>query len=609
METGQIGISAGNVSIGPGHPVLIQSMCSVPTSDTRACVEQCIRIFDAGGGLIRLTTRNIAEARNLENIRKELNNRGYTQPISADVHFNPDIALVAARTADKVRINPGNFAAEDIEKPLLEFLEVCRQHQTAIRIGVNHGSLSERILEKYGDTPEGMVESALEYLRICKREGFTDLVVSLKSSNTRIMVYSNRLMQKRMLEEGMQFPLHLGVTEAGEGEDGRIRSAAGIGSLLLEGLGNTIRVSLTEDPEKEIPVAEKLINTCRRDGTAEQPVEKNGTPSAERHGGTAVDGSVVAEFKRRESFTNGAMGGGQAPVVISEIDEHSEPDPSSMVGNSDADCFHVSDFDFVPDHRLLEDLPAERPYIMNYEAWILDHYPRHNFFPLYDLPGFLSREKESGLLNLILVRPEEVNQVLERLNTTDVPVALVFMHNMEPGTRDAFLHLAHGTYHPIIIQADYNDNDLEIFQVRAAAELAWYFIDGYADGIWLDNPFARRPVPRSTAFKILQACRARMTQTEFIACPSCGRTLFNIQDRLSEVRKALSHLNHLKIAVMGCIVNGPGEMADADYGYVGAGKGKVSLYRQKEVLRKNIPEDEALNELIQIIKENGDWKD
>jgi (E)-4-hydroxy-3-methylbut-2-enyl-diphosphate synthase len=596
MEADKITISIGNVSLGPGQPVLIQSMCSVSTMDTDACVEQCIRIFDAGGGLVRLTTRNIKEAGNLKIIRDELISRGYSQPISADVHFNPEIAFEAATIAEKVRINPGNFAKGDMKTPFKEFLDLCKKHNTAIRIGVNHGSLSERILKKYGDTPEGMVISALEYLRVCESENFKNVVVSLKSSNTRIMIYSNRLMIRKMKEEGMEYPLHLGVTEAGSGEDGRVRSAVGIGSLLLEGLGDTIRVSLTEEPELEIPVAEKLLEaTGRNKGSA--------TRSAAGNNETAI-----TEFKRRDSFTNGLIGGGQVPVVIAEIDENGEPDPSSMLGSSDTDCFHVSDFDFVPDHRLLEDLPADRPYIMNYEAWILDHYPLHNFFPLFDLNGFLKREKESGLLNLILIRPDEVTAALEQLNTIDIPLALVFMHDSDSQTRGAFKELADGTYHPIFIQADYNDTDLELFQVKAAAELAWYFIDGHADGIWLDNPFAGRPVPRSTAFKILQACRARMSETEYIACPSCGRTLFNIQKRLEEVRSATSRQIHLKIAVMGCIVNGIGEMADADYGYVGAGKGKVSLYRRKEIVKKNIAEEDAVEELVKLIKKNGDWK-
>ncbi|MFC2112986.1 (E)-4-hydroxy-3-methylbut-2-enyl-diphosphate synthase [Bacteroidota bacterium] len=590
METEKMTVTIGNLSIGPGQPKLIQSMCNVSTMDTEACVEQCIGIFEAGGGLARLSARNIKEARNLKIIREELNSRGYPQPISADVHFNPSIAFEAATVVEKVRINPGNFADGDIETPFMEFLDLCRKHNTAIRIGVNHGSLSERILEKYGDSPQGMVESALEYLRICKREDFSNVIVSLKSSNTRVMIYSNRLMRQRMEEEKLEYPLHLGVTEAGDGEDGRVRSAVGIGTLLLEGLGDTIRVSLTEDPEAEIPVAEKLLKATGLKAEGNRETE-------------------IIEFKRRDSFTNGSIGGGQVPVVIAEIDENSIPDPSSMKGSSDTDCFHVSDFDFVPDHRLLEDLPADRLYIMNYEAWVLDHYILHNFFPLFDLNGFITREKESGHLNLIIIRPEEVTDALERLNAVDIPLALVFMHDSEPLTRETFKDLADGTYHPIFIQADYNETDLELFQIKAAAELAWYFIDGHADGLWLDNPFAKRSVPRSTAFKILQACRARMSETEYIACPSCGRTLFNIQERLSEVRKTTSHLTHLKIAVMGCIVNGPGEMADADYGYVGAGKGKVSLYKSRELVKKNIPEQDAVEELIKLIKDNGDWKD
>ncbi len=598
METDKITVSIGTVSIGPGQPVLIQSMCNVSTMDTDACVDQCIRIFEAGGGLARLTASNVEEARNLKNIRKGLNRRGYTQPISADVHFNPAIAFEAAGVTEKVRINPGNFAHGDIETPFMEFLDLCKKNNTAIRIGVNHGSLSERILEKYGDTPRGMVESALEYLRICSRENFKNVVVSLKSSNTRIMVYSNRLIKLRMQKEGLEYPLHLGVTEAGEGEDGRIRSAAGIGTLLSEGLGDTIRVSLTEDPEMEIPVAEKLLEATGdfRD-TLSKGIDIKTTPSE------------VIEVNRRESKKMGLIGGGQAPVVIAEPDGLDEPEGSSIPGYSDTACFPLPDFNRIPDHRLLEDFPAGQLFILNYEAWILDTYSEQNFFPLFDLNGFLARGKTSLVLNFILIRPEEVQDALEQLPQDDIPCCLIFMHSSGFRSKEAFLNLARQTNFPLIIQADYKDNDLEMFQIRTASELAWYFIDGYADGIWLNNPFAGRRVPRSTAFKILQACRARMSETEYIACPSCGRTLFNIQERLAEVKKATSHLKHLKIAVMGCIVNGPGEMADADYGYVGSAKGKVSLYRQTEVIKKNIREEDAVVELIKLIKENEDWKD
>lgn len=577
METDQITASIGNILLGPGHPVMIQSMCSVPTMDTQACVDQCIRIFDAGGGLSRITARNIEEARNLDIIRRELNRRNYLQPISADVHFNPAIAEIAATLVEKVRINPGNFTSGDIEKPFLELLNICRENNTAIRIGVNHGSLSERILQKYGDTPEGMVESALEYLRICRRENFNNTIVSLKSSNTRIMVYANRLMQKCMEEEKLEYPVHLGVTEAGEGEDGRIRSAAGIGTLLEEGIGHTIRVSLTEDPEMEISAAKKVLESSA--GKSEK-----------------LGGYYVNEFKRRDSKAYGILGGGQIPVVIARKAGTNGSDP---------------DFCFIPDHRLPDDPSSRKKYILNAEAWLLEEYPPDNFFPLFDLPGFISSRKTSETLNFILVRPDEIKKAIKDLKPDEVPCCLVYMHDGNPSSKEKFLHQSENIHSglPVVVHGTYKDHDIELFQIRAASELAWYFIDGYADGIWLDNPFVDASVALSTSFKILQATRARMTETEYISCPSCGRTLFNIQKTLAEVKQATSHLKHLKIAVMGCIVNGPGEMADADYGYVGTGKGKVSLYRNRQAVKKGIRERDAVKELVLLIKENGDWID
>lgn len=588
METDQINISIGNIVLGPAHPVLIQSMCNVSTMHTQACVDQCIRIFDAGGGLVRITARNIHEARNLENIRKELNHRGYHQPLCADVHFNPQIAMTAATRVEKVRINPGNFAAGDIEKPFLELLKTCRKYHTALRIGVNHGSLSESILERYGNTPEGMVESALEYLRICKRECFRHVVVSLKSSNTRVMIYANRLMCRRMSQEQMQYPLHLGVTEAGAGEDGRIRSAAGIGTLLNEGTGDTIRVSLTEEPELEIPVARKLLET-----------------TSGNRGNTG--NHYATEFRRRMSDKYGILGGGQVPVVIAGT----EGEPARTAENAETEA----DFFFVPGHLRREKVSPAKKYLLNAEDWIMDEYPGEHFFPLFDLPGFRSRTKVSSQVNFILVRPEELQEAMQELVRSKQPCCLVYLHDGKSSSREKFLTMAEQNEFrfPVLVRAEYHDQEEELFRIRAAGELAWYFIDGYADGIWLENapdgPNHRYSLSCSTSFKILQASRARMTQTEYIACPSCGRTLFNIQDTLAKVQKATFRLRHLKIAVMGCIVNGPGEMADADYGCVGSAKGKVDLYRNRKAVKKGIREEDAVRELVFLIKENGDWID
>ena len=601
MEADEITVRIGNKTLGHDYPVLIQSMCNVPTLDTNACVDQCIRIFEAGAGLSRITARNVKEAKNLHSIRQQLTDKGYDQPLCADVHFNPAIALEAAKSVEKVRINPGNFASGDIETPFLEFLEICRKHNTAIRIGVNHGSLSERILEKYGDTPEGMVESALEYLRICRRENFKNAVVSVKSSNTRIMVYSNRLMKQSMERENLVFPIHLGVTEAGEGDDGRIRSAAGIGTLLGEEIGETIRVSLTEEPEFEIPVAEILLEASDGMRGKIKQVTRTG-------------------FTRRESVKTGLIGGGQTPVVIARMNGKNSETNSSVPGASDSSKNGViipgpgltdPDYYFISDHVMIGGMSGQKRCILNAEAWLLDDYPEGRYFPLFDLKGFLSSEKTSGIMNFILIQPDQVTEARTKLKQITIPCCLIYLHHSGSQYREAFLELAEDPdiRIPVIIQATYNDHDEEMFKIRAASELSWYFIDGYADGLWMDRPFKDQAVPMTIAFKILQASRARMTETEYIACPSCGRTLFNIQDTLDEVKKATSHLKHLKIAVMGCIVNGPGEMADADYGYVGSGKGKISLYRQKEIIKKNIKEEDAVMELLDLIKKHGDWID
>jgi (E)-4-hydroxy-3-methylbut-2-enyl-diphosphate synthase len=582
-------IKIGNQYMGGGEPVLIQSMTNVATMDTRACVEQCMRIFDAGAALVRITTASIREARNLQNIRRELSDRGYHLPLSADVHFNPGIAEVAAEHVEKVRINPGNFTREDMETPFLKLLSVCRRHETAIRIGVNHGSLSERILGKFGDTPEGMVESAMEYLKICQRQRFHKVVISLKSSNTRIMVYANRLLQRRMLEENLDYPVHLGVTEAGEGEEGRIRSAVGIATLLQEGIGDTIRVSLTEDPEMEIPAARKLLEAVYGTGPGPAGVYHRGKPSP-------------TSYQKRRSRPADLIGGGKVPVVMTRFPDEPLEKPAGAT---------VPDYVLVSDHELVNDLPGGHRYILTAESWLLDEYPREAFFPLFSLQDFMDCGEASGVLNFVIVSPGETRKASTLLRTVKDPVCLVYLHDTTKESRQAFMDLVEDeTFNlPVVIMASYHERDRERFWISTAAELAWYFIDGYGDGLWLDHPFADNDQLSATAFKILQATRARMTETEYIACPTCGRTLFNIQDTLREVKAATSHLSHLKIAVMGCMVNGPGEMADADYGYVGSGRGKVTLYRNKEIVKKNIPQQNAVEELLLLIKTYGDWHD
>jgi (E)-4-hydroxy-3-methylbut-2-enyl-diphosphate synthase len=434
-----------------------------------------------------------------------------------------------------------------------------------------------------------MVESAMEYLTVCQQQQFHDVVVSLKSSNTRIMVYANRLLQMRLIRESMDYPIHLGVTEAGEGEEGRIRSAAGIGTLLREGIGDTIRVSLTEEPEKEIPAARKLLETVL--GT-----------SSEWTGKPPVQGSAATSYQRRQSRKAGIIGGGQIPVVITRFPEEPlKKHPRST----------EPDFVFVSDHELIKDLPEGNRYILTAESWILEEYPRETFFPLFSLQDFMDYGKTSGILNFVIIGPGETRQAFNALKKSKDPVCLIYLHENTDESRRLFTGLVEDLHFdlPLIIMASYNESDQEKFWIRTATELSWYFIDGYAQGLWLDHPFADNDQLSASAFKILQATRARMTETEYIACPSCGRTLFNIQDTLREIKAATSHLSHLKIAVMGCIVNGPGEMADADYGYVGSGRGKISLYRNKEIVKKNIPQQNAVEELLHLIKSNGDWHD
>lgn len=544
-------IKIGPFEIGGDAPIRIQSMTNTNTMDTGATVEQCIRIIIAGADFVRLAVRNQKEAENLGNIKSELKKRGFEIPLIADVHFNPKIAEISAGIADKVRINPGNFAGSDFKDKLISLLRICKKNHTAVRIGVNHGSLSERIMEKYGDTPEGMVESAMEYLRICTKENFYNVVVSLKSSNTRIMIWSNRLLVKTMQDEGMHFPVHLGVTEAGEGEDGRLRSAAGIGTLLGEGIGDTIRISLTEDPEKEIPVARKLVSLF---------------------GNTRHEPDIIPDWDQLISFTRKTgriknIGDIQVPVVISSADESKE-----LSGN------HVSDI--APD---------------------------------YVFTTSENRAKKPDKINFILVRPEELVKLVDSEQMKNIRKYVLVIQS-EPGNHlslfNAFnKYIRSGYTNPVIIRAVYTDSDPELFLLKVSTEIGRYFIDSLADGIWLENSNFTSSENTHLAFSLLQATRARIFKTEYIACPSCGRTLFDIQDTLAKVKAATSHLKHLKIAVMGCIVNGPGEMADADYGFVGSAPGRVTLFKQKKAVKKNIPAENAINEMIHLIKDCNDWID
>jgi (E)-4-hydroxy-3-methylbut-2-enyl-diphosphate synthase len=593
----------GLIEVGGDAPIRIQSMTNTDTMDTDATVEQCIRIIQAGADFVRLTVRNQKEAENLKNIKNELNKRGFDTPLIADVHFNPKIAEISAVIVDKVRINPGNFAGDDFEDKLVSLLEICKKNKTTIRIGVNHGSLSERIMQKYGDTPEGMVESAMEYLRICTKENFSNIVVSLKSSNTRIMIWSNRLLVKTMQDEGMHFPVHLGVTEAGEGEDGRFRSSVGIGTLMSEGIGDTIRISLTEDPEKEIPVARKLVSLFR---------------SIRNEPENIPDWNQLTYLIRKSGRIMN-IGDTQVPVVISSADNFEE-----LTGNHENDItpdyvFLNNKNDFTPDHfyttseNKFVDPVKGISLITDSEQWqSVKKYDRQ-CFPLFSLTQFIKNKKRSPFLNFVYVLPEEIENLKYSEHLKDNR-KYVLVIQAGPGNQISLYHaintiIRSGLTNPLIIRATYTESDLEMFILKISVELGRYFIDKLADGIWLENSNFTSSENARLAFNLLQAARARIFKTEYIACPSCGRTLFNIQDTLANVKAATSHLKNMKIAVMGCIVNGPGEMADADYGLVGSAPGKMTLFKQKKIIKKNIPEENAISELINLIKDCNDWID
>jgi (E)-4-hydroxy-3-methylbut-2-enyl-diphosphate synthase len=516
-------VNVGGICMGNEFPVRIQSMTNTLTADIQGSVVQCIGIIKAGADYVRLTVPSMADIQAFDQIRKRLRHEGYHTPLIADVHFNPEIAIGVASVADKVRINPGNFGSPE---NMIRLIEVCRKHGTVIRIGVNHGSLSEAMMDKYGDTPEGMAESAMEFLRICTEQNFDQVVVSMKSSNVRVMVYATRLVADMMLKEGIKFPLHLGVTEAGEGEDGRIKSAVGISTLLAEGIGDTIRVSLTEDPEAEIPVARKLVSISENMSNADEWIK-------------IENPSYRYSFIKRYSRKTGNIGGNNFPLVIG--------------------------FDAID--SVVHFVDATYDKINN--AWLQDLHNDPNAVIVY-----------SPSKNNI---PSELKWLRKCLDNAGCAVPVVFRLNLyEESAEDVLL--------------------------KSASWLGGSFIDGFGDGIWLTN---KLPVGKNycdtIALGILQACRARISKTEFISCPSCGRTHFNLMETIARIKAATSHLKGLKIGVMGCIVNGPGEMADADYGYVGAGKGKITLYKARQVVKKGIPESDAVQELINLIKENNDW--
>ena len=598
-------VRVGDTPLGGIHPIRVQSMATVSTNDTEGAAEQAIRIIKAGGEYVRFTTQGTREADNMRFISTLLRKEGYTAPLVADVHFNARVAEVAAQWCEKVRINPGNYVdpgrsfkhleytdeeyaqeLQKIEQRLLPLLQICRKNHTAIRIGVNHGSLSDRIMSRYGDTPAGIVESCMEFLRICQREQFHDVVISIKASNTVVMVQSVRLLVAEMEREGMNYPLHLGVTEAGEGEDGRIKSAVGIGALLADGIGDTVRVSLSEEPENEIPVARHLVNYI---------TQRAGHPMIPGH---ACEKFEFLHPERRSTVAVEHIGGRQVPVVIvsGQGDEEFENDlhPDFIYTGKQ---LPVADKASAPDDR--------QCYIVDFD--IYDGTPgTYPIFPHAAMPFIGSVDAPMKFLVLEYgVNPDDYLACLK--THPEVVVVNVSRHANRLGEQRALVHemMRAGVTNPVVMCQAYahSKEEKDHLQIEAAADMGALMIDGLTDGFWLMNngdiPLAEIA---STAFGILQAARLRTTKTEYISCPGCGRTLYDLQSTIASIKAATAHLKGLKIGIMGCIVNGPGEMADADYGYVGAGPGRISLYRQKECVERNIPESEAVEKLLQLIK-------
>ena len=597
-------VNIGNTPLGDENPIRIQSMANVSTMDTEAAVRQAIRMIEAGAEYVRFTAQGEREARNLGEIRKELNAQGYTTPLVADIHFNPRAADAAAEEVEKVRINPGNYvdkvktfdlleytdeeyAAElqKIRDRFVPFLNICKEHGTAIRIGVNHGSLSDRIMSRYGDTPKGMVASCMEFLRICRDENFPDVVISIKASNTVVMVKTVRLLVRTMEAEGMHYPLHLGVTEAGDGEDGRIKSAVGIGTLLTDGIGDTIRVSLSEDPEAEMPVARKLVDyILERQG--HKPITASLTPGYD----------PITATRRISRVTEG-IGGNFPPIVISDR------------SNGDFEFDHLS----MPDYIYIgaedpENLPDTFRMLVDAHFWK----ERPNAFPYFIASEIEEMKKFNSPLKFIrLTFNDLTSRTLEILKQDPTVVVVLSTHHRNAvGSQRAAMHklMIAGCDVPIILHREYHETDKESLQLKSAADFGTLLLDGFGNGLMLQDDDCEATTTDSCMFGILQATRTRISKTEYISCPSCGRTLYDLQTTIARIKEATSHLKGLKIGIMGCIVNGPGEMADADYGYVGAGRGQISLYKGKECVLKNVAEEDAVERLVQLIKENGDWQ-
>ena len=678
-------VTIGHIPMGANNPIRIQSMTTTDTMDTIATVEQTIRMVDAGCEYVRITAPSVKEAKNLALIKKELIVRGYNVPLIADIHFTPNAAEEAARIVEKVRINPGNYAdkkrfenfeytsteynaeLERIYKKFSPLVKVCKEYGTAMRIGTNHGSLSDRIMSHYGDTPQGMVESAMEFMRMCEDLNYYNLVISMKSSNPQVMVQAYRLLVETMVKEGMNYPLHLGVTEAGDGEDGRIKSAVGIGALLEDGLGDTIRVSLTEDPEFEAPVAISLadrykerelsvisyqlsdnrkelsVDSYQLSDKKKQPTTDNRQPITDNRQQTTDNRQQTTDNrqqtteshnpyeyqKRHTSELNTFIGGHQVPRVIIDLSQKNLKDPSILadVGylySSLLDKYNMAeqstDFVYLADELPSFSFPGNLKQLYNYSTWKL-LVDKSNCHPFYSLEEFISSKDHDPALNLVSISNQDIDSELFKELPIDNTLVFVLETHAICGLQDqrnAFFKLMNrGLEIPVIIKRKYSLTDQNStilpkdtdFQLYAATDLGGLLLDGFGDGVWADASEISAKTILSTSFGILQATRSRISKTEYISCPSCGRTLFDLQITTQMIRSRTDHLKGLKIGIMGCIVNGPGEMADADYGYVGTGPGKITLYRGKEVVKKNVNSENALDELIGIIRGDGNWVD
>lgn len=654
-------VKVGNLLIGNNHPVRVQTMTTTDTMDTMATVEQTIRCIEAGAELVRITAPSKKEAENLLNIKNELKKRGYDVPLIADIHFTPNAAEIAARIIEKVRVNPGNYVdkkkfeqieytdaeyAEEIERIRDRFtplVKICKEQGTAMRIGTNHGSLSDRIMSRYGDTPMGMVESAMEFLRICRDEDYHQIILSMKASNPQVMVQAYRLLIKTMDEEfGEIYPLHLGVTEAGDGEEGRIKSAVGIGTLMEDGIGDTIRVSLTEDPEFEIPVCKDIVSRLPL-----TPLKADVVPP--------IPDNLLSfwnpfEYRKRKSVEVENIGTGHVPVVIADLSKTQTIAPQSLAAigytyDAALDKWHIADAaaDYVYlNHQTIDfALPGTLKIIQPYHQWLKNQ--SEKTFPIYCLDHFLAEENVHDTLNFVMVDCfSEGNKDFERIEELkDKKNAVLCLSSTNKNAMQSVRRMCialqeKNITHPIIFITDSNWQTADEHLIHYATETGALFLDGYGDGICLgmtqnaydsfnaenmqltgrtySSPSAEGRVGaeaflNNTAFSILQATRTRISKTEYISCPSCGRTLFDLQETTQKIRAVTHHLKGVKIAIMGCIVNGPGEMADADFGYVGSGPGKITLYKGKEVMKRNVNSDIAVEELINLLKENGAWVD